>query len=208
MKQLLLATALVVLPAAGFFAWMPRTSETVLTAPAGLGDLTPFKAIVSDVQSIAATGDLIAAEKRVSDFETAWDDAEPQLRARDAASWASVDDAADAAFAALRAGVPDKATIAATLDTLQASFRAPVAADMAEAATLIAGIAVTDATGHAIPCEAMLKDLKAAIDSGKIAAADQAQAAGFQSKATERCNADDDRRADAFAAEGLALAAQ
>ena len=208
MKQLLLATALVVLPAAGFFALMPRAPEAAVSAPAGLGDLTPFETIVTDVQSIAATGDFVAAEKRVSDFETAWDDAEPQLRARDAASWGSVDDAADAAFAALRAGDPDKAKIAATLSVLQSTLRMPPATAETGPATLIAGIAVTDATGHAIPCEAMLKDLKAAIDSGKIAAADQAQAVGLQSKATERCNADDDRRADAFTAEGLALAAQ
>jgi hypothetical protein len=210
MKQLLLATALIVLPAAAFFVLMPQSPKAVAESEAasGLGDLTPFEAIVTDVQAIAATGDFVAAEKRVSDFETAWDDAEPELRARDAAGWGSVDDAADAAFAALRAGDPDKVKVAETLGALHSTLHAPVTAMGTGVATLVAGIVVTDVTGHAIPCEEMLKDLTAAIDGGKIAAANQEQATEYQSKATERCNADDDKRADEFSAHGLALASK
>ena len=70
----------------------------------------------------------------------------------------------------------------------------------------VAGIAVTDTTGHAIPCETMLGAVRLALNSGKIAEADRARATDFQSKATERCNADEDAQADAFSAQALALA--
>jgi hypothetical protein len=209
MKQLLLATALVILPAAAFLTLRSHQPEIAAPLIVGLGNLTPFQTIVADVRSIAETGDLGRAEKRITDFETAWDDAATTLRARDARGWGGVDDAADAAMAALRSDIPVKASVIATLGALQTALQMPVATLGSDGPlTLIAGIAVTDVAGHAIPCEEMLKSLSAVIAEGKIAATDQAKAAELQLKATERCNADDDKRANDLSAQGLALAAQ
>jgi len=59
--------------------------------PAPLGDLSALSAIVADTQKIAATGDLKAAEHRITDLETAWDDAEATMRPEDPTAWSNVD---------------------------------------------------------------------------------------------------------------------
>jgi hypothetical protein len=52
----------------------------------------------------------------------------------------------------------------------------------------------------------MLTDLRDGITAGR-GTASAAQIADLQAKALERCNADDDRRADDFSAQALALLA-
>ena len=83
MKQILLATALIALPVGAFTAYQmfvapPAVAVTAQPNPAALGDMAPFIAITADVQTIAATGDFTAAEARITDLETAWDDAAKQ----------------------------------------------------------------------------------------------------------------------------------
>ena len=207
MKQFLLAVVLVAFPVAAFAGFQMYVSPAPSPVGASLGDLSNLEAIVGDVQSIAMTGDFVAAEKRITDFESAWDDAESGMRPKNPAAWGNVDHAADAAFHALRAQAPDGARVNETLSALIAVLDDPSGtADAAGAPTVVSGIAVTDAGGHAIACEAMIDALRAAIEGGRIARADMAAAGDFQSKATERCNADDDTRADEFSAQGLALA--
>ncbi len=87
-----------------------------------------------------------------------------------------------------------------TLAALQEDARRPVAAAVT-GAQLVNGIAVTDDTGHALPCEAMLSDLTTALDGMTATPA----VIDLQAKALERCNADDDTRANAFTAQALAL---
>lgn len=77
-KNLLLSAALIAVPAGGFslaeMVILPSAQTT--SAPAqspGLGDLSAYKTIVTDTQAIAATGDLTAAEHRINDLETLWD---------------------------------------------------------------------------------------------------------------------------------------
>lgn len=211
MKQLLLATALIVLPVGAFTAFNlyltgPGVAATSTTAAPGLGDMSAFSAIVTDVQTIAATGNLAAAKVRIKDFETTWDDQATSLRALDGNTWGTIDDAADAALAALRAETPDAANVDATLTALQATLTTPIATSAAPVdAVLVAGIAVTDANGRALPCEVMLKSVADGLASAKLSEADHAAAVGFQTKALERCNADDDQRADGFSAQALAL---
>ena len=72
---------------------------------------------------------------------------------------------------------------------------------------MVSGIAVTDEAGHNLPCEVMLKDLATGLATTTIAAAGKTAATDFQTKALERCNADDDARADAFSAQALAVLA-
>lgn len=202
MRNLLLSIALIAVPVIGFAAvehWLVPTPAAEAAA-SGLGDLAPFAAIVTDTQGIAATGDLAAAQTRITDLETAWDEAEPTLRAADANAWGVVDTAIDDALSALRKGTPSPIEITDTLAALQDALAGPGTA-VITGAQMLNGIAVTDETGHALPCEAMLSDLTATL-AGKTASP---EVADLQAKALERCNADDDTRADAFTAQALAL---
>lgn len=217
MKQLLLATALIAVPVIVFsgvehYVIGPKPANTTvqtatLSPAASLGDMSAFAAIVSDTQKIAASGDRTAAEKRITDLETAWDEQAKALRAQAPVLWGNVDASADAAFSALRAKTPDAARVETALNDLQATLADPsMGATEGGAAQTQNGIAVTDAAGHLLPCEAMLSDLRDGIAAGRASASAQ-QITDLQTKATERCNADDDRRADDFSAQALALLA-
>lgn len=213
MKQFLLATVLIAIPVAGFTAFQVYVAPvTVAEAarPATLGDLSNLKAIILDVQGVVKTGDMTAAEKRITDFETAWDEAEAAMRPKNRDAWATVDDAADAALHALRRKAPDAAEVGKTLSDLVSILDNPYG-DAAEAkggVRTVAGFAVTDESGHPLACETMLKSVHAAIDGGKVAAARVDDAKSLLDKAMERCNADDDAHADEFSAQALALATQ
>lgn len=79
MKQIPLVGVLILVPIAGLTV-VNLYLHQAEAASASLGDQFPLKAIVSDVQKIAGTGNLIAAETRITDFETAWDNAEGAMR--------------------------------------------------------------------------------------------------------------------------------
>lgn len=57
----------------------------------------------------------------------------------------------------------------------------------------------------AVPCEDMLKDMRATKASAILNDADKAKVDDLETKAVERCNADDDARSDAFLAEAMKL---
>lgn len=211
MKQFLLAVVLIAVPVAAFAGFQiylsPPRAPLPSSSSASLGDLSNLKTIGAEVLAIAKTGDFVAAEKRITDFETAWDEAESTMRPKNPAAWGTVDDAADAAIHALRAQAPDGARVKETLSALIAVLDNPSGiADSAAGRKLVSGVAVTDAGGHPIACEEMIKALRGALDGGRIAQANVTAASDFQSKAIERCNADDDAHADEFSAQGLALA--
>jgi hypothetical protein len=203
---------LIALPTAAFTAvemWVGPAShtDTPFASADPLGDLAAYATIVADTRDLAESGDLAGAEKRITDFETQWDDAEPTMRPKEPSAWGNVDAAADHALAALRTRQPDPAKVKGALTALSSVLADPLAGSgSAQVVQRVSGIAVTDAGGHALPCESMLEDLRAALSGGSIAAQDQAAATDLQAKATQRCNADDDTRADAFAARALALA--
>lgn len=77
MRQLLLASTLIALPVAGFAACellLPGAPPATAGATtATLGDLSAYGMIVADTQALVKRGDLAAAERRVTDFETRWD---------------------------------------------------------------------------------------------------------------------------------------
>lgn len=220
----LLMTAAVAFGAAGLgVMWMQPSVQAAGTAQAAaapaaapLGDLAPMAAIVADTTTIAAGGDMAAAKARITDFETAWDDAAAAMRPMDPLAWGNIDAAADAALDALRAAAPDTAGVTATLAALSAALAEPIPGGApTPAAASSAGLmalpdgtyATTDANGHNIPCEDFVAAVQAAQAASTLAPADQANADDFQAKGTERCNADDDARADAFLAQALTLLA-
>jgi hypothetical protein len=53
-------------------------------------------------------------------------------------------------------------------------------------------------SAKAVPCEDMLKQLRTAVDAAKLSDADAAKVKELEDKGIERCNADDDKRADDF----------
>ena len=56
-----------------------------------------------------------------------------------------------------------------------------------------------------VPCENMLKDLRAAEKTATLNAADKAKVADLESKGLERCKADDDAGADAVFADAMKI---
>lgn len=211
MRNFLLALVLVAIPVAVFaagYTWLApaATTEKVATAGPSLGDMTPFSTIVSDVQNIATSGDLAAAGKRITDLETAWDKAQSTLQPVNPNEWGYVDGAIDGALSALRAGTPDAATVASKLASLKKALADPSQGAAAVGAVqMVSGVATTDANGHPLPCEAMLKTFRDTLAKATLSDANLATAKTLEAKGTERCNADDDKRAGDFFAQGIAL---
>lgn len=56
-----------------------------------------------------------------------------------------------------------------------------------------------------VPCEDMLKDLRATEAAAKLSDADKATVTELENKGVERCNADDDKRADDFFAQAMKI---
>ena len=126
MKQIVLAAILILVPVAAFTSVHMYQASTA-EAAASLGDLSALTSIIADVQAKAASGNLVGAKDRITDFETAWDDAEAGMRPLNPDAWEKVDQAADSALHALRTAQPDAAKVTATLDALQKALADPVA---------------------------------------------------------------------------------
>ena len=130
MKHFLLALLLIAVPVAAFTGFEMKFGATsaMATGDASLGDLSALKAIVADAQTIAGSGDLVASEKRMRDFETAWDEATKTLRGLNKDNWGHVDDAADVALKDLREAKPDPTKVKVTLAALMAALNDPTKA--------------------------------------------------------------------------------
>lgn len=84
---------------------------------------------------------------------------------------------------------------------MQKSFLIPVLAGAVSLSILVS----TAYAAAPVPCEDMLKNLREAVKTIKLTDADSKKVADLQAKGIERCNADDDKRADAFFAEAMKI---
>lgn len=71
--------------------------------------------------------------------------------------------------------------------------------------TVLLALPLAASAAAAAPCEDMLAQLRAAKAGVTLAAADQVKLDELEAKGVERCNADDDKRADAFFKQGMAI---
>jgi hypothetical protein len=126
MKQFLLACFLIAVPVAGFSVFQLYVNTTpALAGQAPLGDLSAMQTVIKDTLASVEKGDLVAAEKRITDYETLWDEGEPTLRPMNKEAWSNVDEASDHALKALRAKAPDAAKVKETLATLLEALANP-----------------------------------------------------------------------------------
>lgn len=91
-------------------------------AAAPLGSLAAFRAIAADTLKLVKEGDLKAAKRRITDLETAWDDAEEHLKPMSPQTWTAVDRGIDRALASLRSTPQDVAACEAALQKLIAKI--------------------------------------------------------------------------------------
>ena len=210
LRQTGLAVGLIALPVALFAAaeyWLIPHRVAATTAGPSLGDMAPLKTIVADVQAILSKGDLQGAAVRITDLETAWDDTENTMRPLNPTAWGGVDGLIDASLRSLRTASPDVAAVTAALTALQAGLDNPAGSVGTGGIQMVQGIAVTDEAGHFLPCEAMITAVRAK-PQDSISAGEKANVTDLLTKATERCNADDDGHANSFSAAALALLAK
>ena len=65
--------------------------------------------------------------------------------------------------------------------------------------------AIPASADDVVPCEDMLKTLRDAVAGATLNDADKAKVADLQDKGIERCNADDDAKADAFFGDAMKI---
>ncbi|MEO5756466.1 MAG: hypothetical protein ABIQ51_06385 [Mesorhizobium sp.] len=64
---------------------------------------------------------------------------------------------------------------------------------------------LSSASAATAPCEDTLKTLRAAEATAALSAADKTKVVDLEAKGVERCNADDDKRADDFFAQAMKI---
>lgn len=80
-----------------------------------------------------------------------------------------------------------------------------VAAAILNAITAIGFIVISIPAHAAVPCEDMLKQMRESKSTAKLNDADMKKVTDLETKAVDRCNADDDTRSDKFLAEAIKI---
>ena len=182
MKQLLLATALIILPVGAFSGYQIFLAPATTQANAGIGDTSAFTTIITDVQASADKGDIEAAKTRITDFEIAWDANAKGLRSMDPGTWDRIDGAADKALKAVRATTPDATAIKTALVDLQTSLAPSSATNVAAPAAAATGL------GDTSVFTTIITDVQAAAAKSDFAAA-QTRITDFETAWDEKADA-------------------
>ena len=98
-----------------------KTDPTMMqngSAVASLGDLSAFRVIAQDTLNKLNAGDQKDATTRITDLETAWDQADPVLKAKNGTQWTMIDKKIDTVLRELRAGSPNVTTEKSALGSL------------------------------------------------------------------------------------------
>ena len=86
-------------------------------------DVTAFRTIVTDTLAKVQAGDQAGAVARITDLETAWDDAQDRLEPMDPTGWESLDRKIDNALKAVRSTAPDPAAEKQSLNELLSALQ-------------------------------------------------------------------------------------
>ncbi len=97
-------------------------TSTAVTYASPLGNLSMFHTIVQDTLNKLNAGDQSGATTRIGDFEYAWDQAQPVLKAKDRATWIYIDGKSDTMLRELRAVNPNSTNEKAALEAMLASL--------------------------------------------------------------------------------------
>jgi len=108
-------------PAGPVIDAMPAGQSAIAKFPAA--DVTEFRTIVADTQTKVQAGDQAGAVARITDLESAWDDAQDRLEPLDATGWGFIDGKIDHALKAVRASAPDPAKEKQTLTELSTALQ-------------------------------------------------------------------------------------
>ncbi len=85
-------------------------------------DVSAFRTVATDTLGLVRSGDQAGATSRITDLETAWDDAEDRLVAKDCTTWTYVDQQIDTVLGAVRASAPDPQAETGALTALIATL--------------------------------------------------------------------------------------
>ena len=86
-------------------------------------DVTAFRTIVTDTLAKVQSGDQSGAVTRITDLETAWDDAQDRLEPMDPTGWESLDRKIDNALKAVRSTAPDPTAEKQSLNELLSALQ-------------------------------------------------------------------------------------
>jgi len=105
----------------GAAAPMPSGQSAIAKFPPA--DVTGFRTIVTDTLAKVQAGDQAGAVARITDLETAWDDAQAKLEPMDPTGWGVIDGKIDKALKAVRSTAPDPAAEKQTLNDLSTALQ-------------------------------------------------------------------------------------
>jgi uncharacterized membrane-anchored protein len=176
MIQTAVTLVLVVVLGGAFYTWRtnalnaeaalpaPASSTTTAVAASPLGDLSAFIVITQDTLDLLNAGKQADATTRITDLESAWDNAQATLKRRNPDAWTAVDDKIDPVLRELRSTSPNPATETAALQALLTQM-----GPMASTTTTAAAPAATSPLGDMSAFIVITQDTLDLLNAGKQA---------------------------------------
>lgn len=97
-------------------------AKSAATAHFPAADNARIRSITAKTQSLVAAGDQKAAQSKVRELETAWDQAQPDLQSKDCSTWTFIDGRIDPVLSSVRADHPDRSAEQQTISDLLAAL--------------------------------------------------------------------------------------